>query len=290
MTAPLADALLEAVQAGDVASAALVVARIEYPGLDAPACLARLDALGDGASLRIDQEIAEVGRDHAATRAAGLIAYLFEDERFVGNKARYEDPRNSCLNEVLARHTGIPLTLAIVFLEVARRVGVRADGVNFPGHFLVRCPDAAPGGLLLDPFHKGAVLSPQDCQRMLSRQSSEEPVGLLHLMAPATPTEIVVRMLVNLKRIYVAMRSFPQARDITNLLLAVSPSGLDELRDRGLLAFHLNDLSGALRDLETYLRLSRMGEAGPLDADARKERQQLWGHIKTLRRRTASLN
>ena len=289
MTSPLADDLLEAVQSGDLARASLVVARIEYPHLDAAACLSRLDALGTGARLRIDREVADAGRDHAATRAAGLIAYLFEDELFVGNRSRYEDPRNSCLNDVLSRHTGIPLTLAIVFLEVARRAGVRADGVNCPGHFLVRCPDAAHGGLLLDPFHKGAVLSPQDCQRMLSRQS-DEPVDLLHLMAPATPTEIIVRMLVNLKRVYVAMRSFPQARDITNLLLAVSPSGLDELRDRGLLAFHLNDLSGALRDLETYLRLSRMGEAGPLDEDARRERQQLWGHIKTLRRRTASLN
>jgi len=289
MTRDLTDALLTAVCSGDLARAALAIARVEYPHLDTDAYLAQLDRLGAGARLRIAQEVETTGQDDAGTRIAGLTAYLFEQEGFIGNRAQYEDPRNSCLNEVLERRTGIPITLSLVFIEVARRAGLTAEGVNFPGHFLVTCPDAARGGLLLDPFHKGAVLSPQDCQRMLARHAGDD-LDLLHLLSPATPTAIVVRMLVNLKRIYVGMRSFPQARDVTELLLAVSPSGLGELRDRGLLAFHLNDLSGALRDLETYLRLSRMGESGDLDDDAREERTQLWEHIKTLRRRVASLN
>jgi regulator of sirC expression with transglutaminase-like and TPR domain len=94
-------------------------------------------------------------------------------------------------------------------------------------------------------------------------------------------------MLLNLKRLYVHMRSFPQARDVTDLLLAITPSALSELRDRGLLAYHLNDVTSALRDLQTYLKLARMSQ---IDDDAREEHEQIWEHVKTLRRRVASLN
>ena len=106
-------------------------------------------------------------------------------------------------------------------------------------------------------------------------------------ISPATRSQILVRMLLNLKRIYVHMRSFPQARDITELLLALTPSALSELRDRGLLAYQLNDVTGALRDLQAYLRLSSMSEA---DKEAKAEHQQIWEHVKTLRRRVAALN
>ena len=99
--------------------------------------------------------------------------------------------------------------------------------------------------------------------------------------------EIAVRMLLNLKLLYVHMRSFPQARAITEMLLALNPSALSELRDRGLLAYHLNDVTGALRDLQTYLKLSSVKE---MDKDARDEHEQIWEHVKTLRRRVASLN
>jgi regulator of sirC expression with transglutaminase-like and TPR domain len=107
------------------------------------------------------------------------------------------------------------------------------------------------------------------------------------LLAPATQVQIVVRMLLNLKKLYVHMRSFPQARDVTELLLTITPSALSELRDRGLLAYHLNDVTGALRDLQTYLKLTSMGE---MDKEAREEHQQIWEHVKTLRRRVAALN
>ena len=285
------DAIIEAALHDDLAHAALLIAQIEYPGLDPAPYLARLDALGEGARKRIQLWVDETGDYSPAARLAGLNAYLFEEQGFVGNRAQYEDPRNSCLNEVLDRRTGIPITLSLVYMEVARRAGMRMEGVNFPGHFLVRFADGAPGGAILDPFHRGAVLSRHDCRRMLEHHGEADVAFDVDVMAPATPTQIVVRMLMNLKRIYVHMRSFPQARDVTELLLAVSPSALSELRDRGLLAFHLNDLSGALRDLQTYLRLSSMSEPGEdADDDARKEREQLWEHVKTLRRRVAALN
>jgi regulator of sirC expression with transglutaminase-like and TPR domain len=207
----------------------------------------------------------------------------------VGNRDRYEDPRNSCLNEVLDRRTGIPITLALVYMEVARRAGLLVDGINFPGHFLVRCPEAGArgSGLIIDPFHGGALLSEHDCRMLLQRHVGSEVAFSKSLLAPATRPQIIVRMLLNLKRIYVHMRSFPQARVVTELLLAITPSALSELRDRGLLAYHLNDVTGALRDLQTYLKLASMSE---MDKETREEHQQIWEHVKTLRRRVAALN
>jgi regulator of sirC expression with transglutaminase-like and TPR domain len=216
--------------------------------------------------------------------------YLFDDQRFVGNRDQYEDPRNSCLNEVLDRRMGIPITLSVVYMEVGRRAGLHVDGVNFPGHFLVRFPNAmgrGRRGLIIDPFHGGALLSEQECRSLLQKHVGSEVAFSRSLLAPATRTQIIVRMLLNLKRIYVRMRSFPQARDVTELLLAVTPSALSELRDRGLLAYHLNDITGALRDLQTYLKLAGMSD---LDSSAREEHQQIWEHVKTLRRRVAALN
>lgn len=273
-----------------LAQAAFVIARIEYPRLDPNPYLARLDAMGDAARRRIDRHIGESGDSSLLAAVTGLNVYLFEDQRFVGNREKYEDPRNSCLNEVLERRTGIPITLSLVYMEVAQRAGLHVDGINFPGHFLVRCPDAgsnAGSGLIIDPFHGGALLSEHDCRLLLQRHVGSEVAFDKTLLAPATQSQIIVRMLLNLKRIYVHMRSFPQARDVTELLLALTPSALSELRDRGLLAYHLNDLAGALRDLQTYLKLSSMSE---MDAEARQEHEQIWEHVKTLRRRVAALN
>src|SRR5262249_54008234 len=152
-----------------------------------------------------------------------------------------------------------PITLSVVYMEVARRAGLHVDGINFPGHFLVRCPDGGKrgrhNGLIIDPFHGGAPLSAHDCPMLLQKHVRSEVAFSNWLLAPATRKDIIVRMLLNLKRIYVHMRSFPQARTITELLVALTPSALSELRDRGLLAYHLNDVTGALRDLQTYLKL-----------------------------------
>ena len=273
-----------------LAMAALVIARIEYPRLEVEPYLARLDGMGDAARRSIEHHIDQTGDSSTLSCIKGFNAYLFDEQRFVGNRDRYEDPRNSCLNEVLDRRTGIPITLSLVYMEVGRRAGLHVDGVNFPGHFLVRCPEVKSRGsvgIIIDPFHGGALLSEHDCRLLLQKHVGPEVAFNRSLLAPATRTQVIVRMLLNLKRIYVHMRSFPQARDVTELLLAVTPSALSELRDRGLLAYHLNDVNGALRDLQSYLKLAGMSE---LDQDAREEHQQIWEHVKTLRRRVAALN
>jgi regulator of sirC expression with transglutaminase-like and TPR domain len=287
----LAAALLAAINAPGtgLALAALVIARIEFPRLDPEPYLGRLDAMGDAARRSIEETVASTGDNSTLSLLRGINHYLFEQQNFSGNRDRYEDPRNSCLNEVLDRRTGIPITLSVVYMEVAHRAGLQIDGVNFPGHFLVRCPEISgrhSSGLIIDPFHGGALLTEYDCRRLLQRVDGDVAFTK-SLLAPATRLQIVVRMLLNLKRLYVHMRSFPQARDVTELLLAMTPSALSELRDRGLLAYHLNDVTGALRDLQTYLKLAGMSE---LDKEERAEHEQIWEHVKTLRRRVAGLN
>jgi regulator of sirC expression with transglutaminase-like and TPR domain len=274
----------------DLAAPAFLVARIEYPHLDPEPYLDRLEAMGEAAA----RVVAAADPRHDAPLAARIDAvnrYLFTELGFTGNRDHFEDPRNSCLNDVIDRRTGIPITMALIYIEVARRAGVRAEGVNFPGHFLVRClqdlhTDDPSEGLIVDPFHGGAILNEAECRQLLEPHMSEaafEP----SLLARATRRQILVRMLVNLKKLYVKMHSFPQARATTDALLALQPSSLADLRDRGLLAYHMNDFSHALRNLEAYLKVARLSEQ---DDDQKKETEQVWEHVKTLRRRVAQLN
>jgi regulator of sirC expression with transglutaminase-like and TPR domain len=174
-------------------------------------------------------------------------------------------------------------------MEIARRAGLVVQGVSFPGHFLMRIPARGAEGeeddVLVDPYDGGAEFDEADCRRLLTRHVGDEAPFDRSLLRPCTRRHMLARMLNNLKRTYVEMRSFPQARRVTDLLVAVEPSILSELRDRGLLAYHLDDFPSALRDLEDYLRLNNWKDEG----DA-QERDQILEHIKALRRRVAGLN
>ena len=289
---------------GDLASAALAIARVEYPSLNPGPYVATLDRMGEEAAARLHH----MGDD--SLRA--FNEYLYDEQGFTGNRDRYDDPRNSFINEVLDRRTGIPISLAVVYLEVARRAGLQVDGVNFPGHFLLRARDATSSDarsdvVIIDPFHGGARLSEYDCRQLLRQHVGDEAAFDTTLLAPATRHDIVVRMLVNLKRLYVRMRSFPQARFISSLMLGIDPSAISELRDRGLLAYHLQDFPAALRDLEEYLRLApKSSELGEHDLvvdhgeDGSENEShpeavlddatQIWEHVKSLRKRVASFN
>ena len=274
----------------DLATPALLLARLEYPHLDAAPYLAQLDAMGRAAAERL----AETPAGDARERIRTVNRYLFDEEGFSGNRRHYDDPRNSFLNAVLDRRRGIPVTLALVYLEVARRAGLRVEGVNFPGHFLLRLapePTVEPedaDDLVLDPFHRGAILSPQDCRRLLREHAGADAELTPALLAGATKVQILSRMVVNLKRLYIKLRSFPQGLAMTDLLLALDPAALTELRDRGLLAYNLNDYAAALSDLETYLRYTARADGERPQQDS--EQGEIWEHVKTLRRRVASLN
>lgn len=286
MPSPLVRSFTDAALSADpdLASAALLIARVEYAELDAARYLARLDMIGEEARRRLEAA-PTVTPSHLDTdvhaKVLALNELLFDDIGFAGNDADYEDPRNSFLNEVMDRRTGIPITLSLVYIEVARRAGLTVEGVNYPGHFLVRCR-AARGlprseDLIIDPYHKGKQLSRE---QLISRPGGTR-------LPHATKPQILTRMLTNLKRIYVKMQSFPQARHIADLLIAVDPSAIHELRDRGLMAYQMNDFAAALRDLQAYLKLIPSGEQ---DEEGRQDRERIWEHVKTLRNRVASLN
>jgi regulator of sirC expression with transglutaminase-like and TPR domain len=283
----------------DLAPAALAIAAVEYPFVDEAAYRRELDRLGTEARERVGSVS---GGTHAGVSA--LNEYLYDELGFRGDLEHYHDPRNSFLNEVLDRRMGIPISLAVIYLEVARRIGLRVSGINFPGHFLLRAPlDGEPGTsgrdfLIIDPFHGGALLSESDCRELLLQHVGEAAAFDAALLDPASRHDIIARMLVNLKRLYVRMRSFPQARFISDLLVTVDPSAVSELRDRGLLAYHLEDYSSALRDLEAYLRglprhrnPSEAAGAESRGADEEEDDQkQIWEHVKALRKRVAAFN
>jgi len=287
----------------DLAPAALAIARVEYPSLDPKPYLARLDRMGLEARAR--------ARQPGTDPIRAFNEYLYDEQGFVGNRERYDDPRNSFINEVLDRRTGIPISLAVIYLEVAHRAGLHVDGVNFPGHFLLRVRegygDPRSEVAIIDPFHGGARLSEYDCRQLLRQHVGDEAAFDTSLLAPATRHDIIVRILVNLKRLYVRMRSFPQARFVSTLLLGIDPSAISELRDRGLLAYHLQVFAAALRDLEEYLRRAPklpeleqhdvIAEQEGDDRDAASQQDpelddatQIWEHVKTLRKRVAGFN
>jgi len=266
----------------DLARAALVIAKLEYPDLDPAPSLTRLRRLGDRAA-------DAVGGLRAAPMSSQLAAIsdqLFAREGFAGNRAHYDDFRNSCLNVVLERRLGIPITLALVFMDVARRAGIDVQGVGFPGHFLLRgAEDAGDPPLILDPFDGGRLLDEAACRDLLARMAGDDTTFTTQLLRPCTPRQMLARMLNNLKRTYVELRSFPQAHAATDMILVVEPTLLSELRDRGLLAYHLDDYQSALRDLEDFVRLHAW-----TDDQNRSERKEIWTHVKNLRRRVAGLN
>jgi regulator of sirC expression with transglutaminase-like and TPR domain len=271
----------------DLARAALVIARLEYPNLTPGPWIDQLDRLGRRAAGRIDA----LGHLPIRARVGALNRLLFAEERLAGNRLHYDDCRNSCLNAVLDRRLGIPITLALVYMEVARRAGMTVQGVGFPGHFLLRVPEgpATDGpALILDPFDAGAELGESACRALLAGHLGALNLDLPldpDLLRPCTPRHMLARMLNNLKRTYVELRLFPQARQVTELLLVVDPTLLSELRDRGLLAYHLDDFPSALRDLQAYLRLGPTGSR-----DDREERAQIREHVKSLHRRVAGWN
>jgi regulator of sirC expression with transglutaminase-like and TPR domain len=246
----------------DLARGALLVAAEEYPGLDVEAQLARLDTLAQGAAPGM------AGRG-PRERAERLAEFLFREEGFAGNAQSYDDPRNSFLNEVLDRRLGIPITLALVYLEVARRLSLPACGVGFPGHFLARVELDPP--LLLDAFH-GRWLCAADCEALLRGflGAGAQLAPALHLRA-ATPREILLRLLANLKQIYVRRRDFGRALACCERSVLLVPDAPLELRDRGLVYQQLECYAAARADLRRFLALAPDDASAPAVAARLRE-------------------
>ena len=231
----------------DLAEAALWIAAEEQPGLDPAPWLARLDEMADRLLPRL-----EGVRDHF-DRVGLLSGYLAGEVGLRGNAEDYYDPRNSLLNEVLTRGLGIPITLALVYMEVGRRAGVPLDGVGFPGHFLLR--HSLHPQLLFDPFKGGRPLTEDDCRSMLDRLSGGTLAFDARLLKPASPRHILVRVLNNLRRIYLHRGEFLRTISALDRVLLLDPDDVGARRDRGLLSLRWGDPARGIEDLECYLAL-----------------------------------
>jgi regulator of sirC expression with transglutaminase-like and TPR domain len=240
--------------------ATLAIALEEYPDLDVEGVLARLDALAERVGARVQ------GPRRAASLLRALREVLADEEGLRGNEDAYYDPRNSFLNEVLERRLGIPISLSIVYVEVARRAGLPLQGVALPGHFLAKYVSPSGAEVFVDPFHRGEVLSADECAARFRARSGGRELDRRWLSA-ATPRQILVRMLQNLRRIYGDRKDDVRTFWVLDRILLAAPGQLAALRDRGLAAARLGGPAAAARDLEAYL--SRVPDA-PDAAEVRR--------------------
>jgi regulator of sirC expression with transglutaminase-like and TPR domain len=231
----------------DLGEAALWIAAEEQPGLDPAPWLARLDAIADRLRPRLE------GVRDPLDRVGRLAGFLADDVGLRGNAEDYYDPRNSLLNEVLDRGLGIPITLALVYMEVGRRSGVPLHGVGFPGHFLLR--HALHTQLIFDPFDHGRPLTEEDCRSMLDRLSGGTLAFDPRLLKPASPRQILIRMLNNLWRIYLHRGEFVRTLAALDRVLLLDADDVGARRDRGLLSLRWGDPARGIEDLERYLVL-----------------------------------
>lgn len=235
----------------DLAEAALLIADEADPPPDPAACLCRLDELAASA----EEHLAFHGSPRA--RVEALCHFVFGRERFHGNTADYYDVRNSYLHEVLRRRTGIPITLALLLIELGKRVHLPLEGVNFPGHFLVR--HVSPrGDVLVDPF-SGRLLDGTDCEALLQRVAGPQASLRPELFHTAAPKALLRRMLNNLKGIHLRQEAWGDALRCSERTVLLAPDDPDELGDRGLLYHRLECFSEAVRDLERALALAPDG-------------------------------
>lgn len=271
--------------------AALEIARIEYPDLDVEAYLARLDELAARVAAQLHglppasvEQAADAEPDlpDLPDVVLALNQVLFEETGLRGNADDYTNPRNSLLNDVLDAGLGIPITLSVVYMEVARRIGLRLQGVSFPGHFLVMS-DYGDGVVVIDTFFGGITLSEEQMLGRIRHVLGEELPAhhyLAQFLVPAGKRETLVRMLRNLKGAYVGAERPDKAIPVIDRLLLLVPDEADELRDRGELYRQLDCFRPALDDLQNYLTLT------PDAVDAEVVR----AHVVQLRHQVRRLN
>ena len=230
----------------DLAQAALCIAQREYPDLDPEPYLARLDTWAAELADRLPD-----GR-YPLRVVREMSRYLAEDLGFLGNSERYYDPKNSYFNDVLDRRTGIPITLSLVYLEIAKRIDFPMVGVGMPGHFLIR-PDFEDAGIFVDAFGNGEVLFPEDCQERLSEIYGRAIELRPEFLAPIDDRRLLVRMLMNLKGVYLSKRDIPRTLRTIEDILLIWPDSIETRRDRGLLYLQQERHVEARHDLEAYL-------------------------------------
>jgi regulator of sirC expression with transglutaminase-like and TPR domain len=259
----------------NLAEAAFLIAVDEYPNLDVDGYLQRLDELAQAVRHSLPEE---TGLEETVV---ALNHFLFVEQGFTGNADDYYDPRNSFLNDVLDRKLGIPITLSILYMEIGQRLGLPFEGVSFPGHFLVKCA-TNEGEVVLDPFWGGMPLSEDDLRDRLEEtcgkpQAASAPLAAL--LSTAGKREILVRMLRNLKTIYLKRDELLKSLGIINRILQVQPDLPEEIRDRGRVYERLECFRPAVADLSRYLVLAPTADDAPDVQHSLVELRQLAANI-----------
>jgi len=265
----------------ELARACLMIARDAYPALDVAHYLGEIERFG----LQLRAQLAAGGG--AEEKLIALNDFVFGELGFAGNVDAYYDPRNSYLNEVIDRRTGIPISLSVLYIEIGRRIGLPLEGVSFPGHFLVRLR-LRGGMLVLDPFAGGAPQSEDDLRERLARVVPQAATGgipiealpLEQFLEPASHRQILARLLRNLKTIYRDADEPAQLLAVLNRILVVTPDASADLRDRGLVYQRLECWQPALADLAAYVER---------EPDA-PDREEMGMHVMTLRAQCARMN
>lgn len=259
----------------DLATAALLIAAEVYPALDVPKYLQWLDVQGERARERLEP----------SSRPSLIISELnhlaFDELGLHANAEEYYDPRNSYLNEVIERRTGIPITLSLVYMEIARRAAIRVEGVGLPGHFIVRvCGDNWQ--TLVDPFHRGVELTREDCEQLLAQVYGKSAPLLPQYLEPVSKRAFLTRMLTNLQIIHLQQQQWPEAYNAIGNLLSLQPGRPqlgDLIRARGLVNYKLHNWREAEDDWLRYLTLA------PNAHDASLVRENIESLRATLARR-----
>lgn len=229
--------------------AALQVGTIEEPDIDISPSLMLLDSHASELGERVGK------RTSGEEFVRHLNEYLFEELGFQGNSIDYYDPANSCLQQVLLRRVGIPITLSVLYIEIGRRLGRAFHGIGLPGHFIVGC-DEPDFQSYIDPFHRGSILSESECFDLAREATAlpltDDPTMLL----PVSSRLIVIRMLNNLRAIYLQRQQPAKAIAVLDLLIEAVPESAEEYKQRGVCLAQVRRFSEAAKDLNTYLRLS----------------------------------
>ena len=233
----------------DVARGAALIARDAYPKLDVDALLARFDELA-APLIALD-----LGKRSVDEQVKLVSEHVYVTLGFSGNETDYYDPKNSLLPDVIDRRLGIPISLAVVYVEIARRSGVAARGVGFPGHFLVRVDAAESTPVFVDPFFGGRALDRAALQRLLRRSNAPERSVTDDLLEPAASRSILTRMLVNLKWIYATRGDLARALLALDRLVSLTPDSVAALRERASLSARLGAVEAARADLSRLLEL-----------------------------------
>jgi regulator of sirC expression with transglutaminase-like and TPR domain len=263
----LKNLLMGSSEAMELDRAALTLATIEFPGLAIDNCLSTLDTF----AMELE------GRTRNANGRGYVDAvnhFLFEEIGIRGDSDDYYDPLNSCLNQVISRRRGIPITLSVLYMEISRRLEQPVFGIGLPGHFVVQYNDGKYS-TFIDPFHGGELLSADQCY-----DRAQMPIGDPRVLAPVDKRQILFRMINNLRGIYFSRRSYAKGLQVMDLLIEITPELAELHKQRALLYLQMQNMKSARKDLESYLRLAPEAE----------DREEMELQLKSVVRWLASLN